>query len=61
MTPEELQKVMQKAAKWDALEEKIGKCYFKYNDLTQEDEENDDPDIDLGTIGEIAAAAFGYL
>ncbi|WP_254562170.1 hypothetical protein [Dyadobacter diqingensis] len=42
-----------KAAKWDALEERIGKFY--------ESDEDDEPEGDLCDIGEIAASAFGYL
>ena len=48
-----------KAEKWDKLSEKIAKCYVDENgyELSEEDSE----DIDLGTIGEIAASAFGWL
>ena len=48
-----------KAEKWDKLSEKIAKCYVDENgdELSEEDSE----DIDLGTIGEIAARAFGWL
>ena len=48
-----------KAEKWDKLESKISKCYVDENgdELSEEDSE----DIDLGTIGEIAASAFGWL
>ena len=48
-----------KAAKWDALDEKISKFYN--NEEGEYDEENPEADGDLGTIGEIAATAFGYL
>lgn len=41
--------VKAKAAKWDALAEKMNKFYAE------------DSDADLGTIGESAAQAFGYL
>jgi len=48
-----------KAEKWDKLSDKIAKCYVDKNgdELTEEEAE----DIDLGTIGEIAASAFGWL
>ena len=48
-----------KAEKWDKLSEKIAKCYVDENgdELSEEDLEG----IDLGTIGEIAASAFGWL
>ena len=48
-----------KAEKWDELSEKIAKCYVDENgdELSEEDLEG----IDLGTIGEIAASAFGWL
>lgn len=48
-----------KAEKWDKLSDKIAKCYVDENgdELTEEEAE----DIDLGTIGEIAASAFGWL
>lgn len=48
-----------KSEKWDKLDAKIAKCYFDENgdELSEEDSEN----IDLGTIGEIAASEFGYL
>jgi hypothetical protein len=52
MTEEELQVLKEKAAKYDELEEGIGKFYDK-------DEDNDD--IDLGIIGEFAASFFGYI
>jgi hypothetical protein len=48
-----------KAEKWEDLGEKIARCYFDENgdDLSEEESEN----IDLGTIGEIAASAYGWL
>lgn len=49
-----------KADQWDALEKRIAACYVTEGP-DGEMEENTDPDIDLGTIGEIAASAFGYL
>ena len=56
---EELSKYQHKALKWDELSEKIAKCYVDENgdELSEEDLEG----IDLGTIGEIAASAFGWL
>lgn len=53
------QEIEKKAKKWDSLDEKIAKCYVDENgeELSEEDSEN----IDLGTIGEIAAGAFGWL
>ena len=54
-----IQKYKIKSEKWDKLDEKIAKCYVDENgdELSEEDSE----DIDLGTIGEIAASAFGWL
>ncbi len=48
-----------KAEKWDKLSEKIAECYVDENgdEISEEDSE----DIDLGTIGEIAASSFGWL
>ena len=48
-----------KADKWDKLDAKIAKCYIddNGNELSEEDSE----DIDLGTIGEIASSAFGWI
>lgn len=48
-----------KAEKWDKLEHEIAKKYIDENgdELTEEQSEN----IDLGTIGEIAACAFGWI
>lgn len=48
-----------KADKWDKLADKIAKCYVDENgdELSEEDSEN----IDLCTIGEISASAFGWL
>ena len=56
---EELSKYQHKALKWDELENKIAKCYVNENgdELDKEDSE----DIDLETIGKIAASAFGWL
>ena len=54
-----IQKYKIKSEKWDKLSEKIAKCYVDENgdELSEEDSE----DIDLCTIGEIAASAFGWL
>jgi hypothetical protein len=48
-----------KSDKWNELDDKIAKCYVDENgdELSKEETE----DIDLGTIGEIAAGAFGWL
>ena len=48
-----------KSDKWDKLDAKIAKCYVDENgdELSEEEYEN----IDLCTIGEIAASAFGWL
>lgn len=43
-----------KSDKWDKLDEKLGTVYV-------EDEDNAEPPVDLVTIGEWAASAFGYL
>ena len=53
------QEIISKANKWDELYEKIGRCYFDEDgeELSEEDSDN----IDLGTIGEIAAMQLGYL
>ena len=50
----------EKARRWDELENQIAHCYGSL-DETGEWIEKDDENIDLGTIGEIAAHAFGYL
>lgn len=50
----------EKAKKWDLLGSEISKCYC--NTEGEYDEEN--PEIensDLGTIGEMAATAYGWL
>ncbi|MBC5835789.1 hypothetical protein G6N05_05265 [Flavobacterium sp. F372] len=51
--------LINKAKKYDDLEIKISKCYFDENgdELSEEESEN----IDLGTIGEIAATHFNFL
>lgn len=45
-----------KSEKWDALDDKIAKCYE-----TAEDSDEDEDGYDLISVGEIAASAFGYL
>lgn len=57
-TPEQIKVAFEKAAKWDLLYDKIGKCYAEEGD-EYFDEYNGE--ADLVTIGEIAATAFGYL
>jgi hypothetical protein len=49
----------EKAEAWDRLEKKIEACYVNENgdELSEEELEG----IDLCTIGEIAAIAFGFL
>ena len=48
-----------KSEQWDKLGEEIAKLYIDENgDELSEDETED---IDLGTIGEIAASSFGWL
>ena len=59
-TEQQIQEFKRKADKWDALEEKIAACYGKENE-EGEWEENEDDNIDLYTIGEISATAFGWL
>lgn len=51
----------EKAEKWDRLDEKISKCYPEYDDHAEENDDDDYDNTDLGTIGELAASAFGYL
>jgi len=51
------ERVKEKAEKWDALAEKIGKMYPELD----EDGELEETGGDLADIGEIAATAFGYL
>lgn len=48
-----------KSNKWNELNDKIAKCYVDENgnELSEEESEN----IDLVTIGEIAAIAFGFI
>ena len=48
-----------KSAKWEQLGEEIAKCYVDENGDELSEEESEE--IDLGTIGEITASAFGWL
>ena len=54
-----IEKYKIKAEKWDKLDDEIAKCYVDENgdELSEEESEN----VDLGTIGEISASAFGWL
>jgi hypothetical protein len=54
-----IEKYKIKAEKWDKLDDEIAKCYVDENGDELSEEETED--IDLGTIGEIAAGAFGWL
>ena len=59
-TPEQIEEFKSKAQKWDALGKEIKKCYC--NSDGEYDEDNPEvEDADLGTIGEMAASAFGWL
>lgn len=57
---EQIEEWKLKAEKWDKLDESIGKCYPDYDEEGNEIQ-TEIEDVDLGTIGEIAAKAFGYL
>jgi hypothetical protein len=48
-----------KSKKWDELGDEIASCYVDENGDELSDEESEE--IDLGTIGEIAATAFGWI
>lgn len=57
-TLKQIEEWKEKAEKWDALDNEIGKYY------TCEDEDNEEDYDDEGSlldIGETAAIAFGYL
>jgi len=56
---EEEKRHITKSEKWDKLGDKIAKCYVDENGDELSEEESED--IDLGTIGEISACAFGWL
>ncbi len=60
MNEQELQIIKEKAAKWDALEEKIRGYYFDDNGQEIEDERMDNG-MSLLDIGEDAARAFGFM
>lgn len=51
--------MIRKAEKWDQLEDKIAEFYPTYDDDGEEIPAKRNGD--LGTIGEAAATAFGYL
>lgn len=53
----EMEAIFKKAAKWDALDDKIGGFYVDEKGDELEEEEGGD----LADIGEAAAIAFGYL
>lgn len=57
MTESELKEVIKKAKKWDALGDKIAKCY----DEPDYDRGFTENDADLCTIGELTAKAYGFL
>ena len=59
-TEQQINEWKSKAEKWDALGKQIEKCYV-IEDENGEFVENDDENIDLGTIGEIAAIHFGWV
>lgn len=59
-TKEQIEEWKSKAAKWDKLGDEISKCYC--NSEGEYDEDNPEiEDADLGTIGEMAASAYGWL
>lgn len=64
-TTDQIEQWKAKAEKWDALGEKIAKCYNDYDDdggeLPSDYENEFGSEPDLGTIGEYAASAFGWL
>jgi hypothetical protein len=68
-TKQQIEEFKSKSEKWDTLGDKIADCYMVKNpeyDVENNDEvdeyiENEDDNIDLGTIGEIAASAYGWL
>lgn len=53
----EYDSLKKKADKWDALRVQIDKCYGEKPDNS----DAEIPGADLGTIGEFAAHAYGYL
>lgn len=53
-----------KADKWDALEKEVSACYGKENangEWEEYDDDDEENNYDLVTIGEKAAIAFGFL
>jgi hypothetical protein len=58
---EQIEKWKSKAEKWDKLSEEIAKCYPTDYDNEGNELGTEYPDADLGTIGELAAIAFGWL
>lgn len=57
-TEEQIQEWKEKAEKWNKLDAQIAACYVDENGDELQDE---DGGADLGTIGELAAMAFGFL
>lgn len=58
-TKQQIEQFKAKADKWDALAKEIEKCY-----CNKDGEYSEEPEIkgaDLGTIGEMAAYAFGWM
>lgn len=56
--------IIEKAKKWDALEKEIESFYGREVDgefVPYTEEECEEKCYDLGTIGEAAAIAFGWL
>lgn len=62
---EQIEEMVKKAKKWDALGEKIAKCYGDYddegNELPSDYEKEFGSKPDLGTIGEMVASAYGWF
>jgi len=50
-----------KADKWDKLDDEIGAFYNEETYDAENDCDFDESEGDLGSIGEVAAIAFGYL
>lgn len=59
-TEEQIAEWKLKAEKWDNLASEIEQCYCDENGDYIDDDDNDHG-VDLCTIGEIAATAFGWL
>ena len=64
-TKEQIEKMAIKAKKWDALGERISKCYGDLDEQGNETLSDYEKEIgvepDLFTIGEMAASAYGFL